>query len=83
MILELLIELRADGSGGDLLTAREAQVLSMLRRGHSTGAIAERLKIAPVTVRRHISGLVHKLGVDDRFALVGTGMVTTPVGDRK
>jgi DNA-binding NarL/FixJ family response regulator len=42
----------------------------MLRRGHSTSAIARRLKIAPVTVRRHISELVHKLGVEDRAALV-------------
>jgi DNA-binding NarL/FixJ family response regulator len=70
MVLELLLELRADGAGGEALTPRESQVLGMLRRGNSTSAIAERLKITPVTVRRHISGLVHKLGVTDRAALI-------------
>jgi DNA-binding NarL/FixJ family response regulator len=70
MVLELLLELRAGGAGGDALTGRESQVLGMLRRGQSTGAIAERLQITPVTVRRHISELVRKLGVSDRSELV-------------
>jgi DNA-binding NarL/FixJ family response regulator len=74
MVLELLLELR--GGGGESLTTRESQVLGMLRRGHSTAAIAERLSIAPVTVRRHISELVHKLGVEDRSALAGTRAVS-------
>lgn len=69
MVLDLLLELRNSGSEG--LTARECQVLGMLRRGHSTAQIALRLQIAPVTVRRHVSELVHKLGVQDRSALVG------------
>jgi two-component system, NarL family, response regulator LiaR len=69
MVLELLLELR--GGGDESLTTRESQVLGMLRRGHSTAAIADRLSIAPVTVRRHISELVHKLGVEDRYALAG------------
>jgi two-component system nitrate/nitrite response regulator NarL len=73
MILELLLELRGGGGGADVLTAREAQVLRMLRRGNTTASIADRLHIAPVTVRRHISELVHKLGVEDRSALTGPG----------
>ena len=71
MVLELLLELRGGGGGADALTARESQVLGMLRRGHKTAEIAERLSIAPVTVRRHISELVRKLGVEDRAALTG------------
>jgi DNA-binding NarL/FixJ family response regulator len=71
MVLELIMELRGGGVGADALTNREAQVLGLLRRGHSTAAIAQRLQIAPVTVRRHVSELVHKLGVEDRTALVG------------
>jgi two-component system nitrate/nitrite response regulator NarL len=70
MVLELLTELRSTGAGGEVLTRREAQVLAMLRRGHTTAAIAERLEITPVTVRRHISVLVHKLGVRNRSELV-------------
>jgi DNA-binding NarL/FixJ family response regulator len=70
MVLELLMELRSNGAGAEVLTGREAQVLGMVRRGHTTAAIAERLEITPVTVRRHISELVHKLGVRDRSELV-------------
>lgn len=70
MVLELLKELRGNGAGAEVLTGREAQVLGMLRRGHTTAAIAERLQITPVTVRRHISELVHKLGVRDRSELI-------------
>jgi DNA-binding NarL/FixJ family response regulator len=51
------------------LTVREAQVLGMLRRGQSTSSIAMRLGISPVTVRRHISTLVKKMGVQDRAGL--------------
>jgi two-component system, NarL family, response regulator LiaR len=70
LVHELLAELR-NGRSPDLdLTGREAQVLGMLRRGHTTATIAERLQIAPVTVRRHISELVHKLGVDSRADLI-------------
>ncbi len=74
LVLELLLELRGRGAGSDVLTGRESQVLGMLRRGHTTAAIAERLEITPVTVRRHISELVHKLGVADRSALVDAGV---------
>lgn len=70
MVIELLSELRGAHSPGDALTGREAQVLGMVRRGHSTAWIADRLQIAPVTVRRHISELVHKLGVESRLELI-------------
>jgi DNA-binding NarL/FixJ family response regulator len=82
MVLELLLELRAGGAGVDALTGRESQVLGMLRRGQTTAAIAERLQITPVTVRRHISELVRKLGVADRSELMsgeGWGWGRTPM----
>jgi DNA-binding NarL/FixJ family response regulator len=69
-VSELLGELRGGQGGGEVLTGREAQVLGMLRRGHSTAWIADRLQIAPVTVRRHVSELVHKLGVESRSDLI-------------
>jgi DNA-binding NarL/FixJ family response regulator len=50
------------------LTDREWQVLQLLGEGCSTGEMARRLRIAEVTVRRHISTLVTKLGVADRDA---------------
>jgi DNA-binding NarL/FixJ family response regulator len=77
MVLELLLEMRNVGSAGGL-SRRESQVLGMLRRGHSTAEIAARIEIAPVTVRRHISELVHKLGVSDRSELVTATGITGP-----
>jgi DNA-binding NarL/FixJ family response regulator len=70
MVGDLARELRAATiSSADGLTPREGQVLAMLRRGQSTAAIADRLGISPVTVRRHISTLVQKIGVEDRASL--------------
>lgn len=73
MVLELMLELRDDGVSDEPLTPRKKQVLRLLRRGHTTSAIALRLGIAPVTVRRHISELVHALGVDHRSTLTRPG----------
>ena len=71
MVLHLLAELRAaEGPAGERLTMREAQVLAMLRRGHSTAVIARGLAISPVTVRRHVSALIRKRSVEDRAALL-------------
>ena len=70
MVVELLTEIRGASIPTTGLTGRESQVLGMVRRGHSTAWIAERLQIAPVTVRRHVSALVHKLGVESRADLV-------------
>jgi DNA-binding NarL/FixJ family response regulator len=50
------------------LTARESEILRMLRSGLRTGEISEILSLSPVTVRRHISAGVAKLGVADRDA---------------
>jgi DNA-binding NarL/FixJ family response regulator len=52
------------------LTARESEILRMLRSGLTTAEISEILALSPVTVRRHISAGVAKLGVADRDAAV-------------
>ena len=52
------------------LTAREWEVLDMLCEGLTTAEIAERLSLSSVTVRRHVSGTVRKLGVGDRAEAV-------------
>jgi DNA-binding NarL/FixJ family response regulator len=52
---------------GDIeLTARESEIMRMLRAGLSTVEIAERLSLSPVTVRRHISAGAAKLGAEGR-----------------
>ena len=48
------------------LTDREWEVLDLLADGCSTAEMARRLRISDVTVRRHVSALVAKLGVRDR-----------------
>jgi DNA-binding NarL/FixJ family response regulator len=52
------------------LTGREWEVLELLCEGLGTGEIAERLFVSPVTVRRHISAIRRKLGVDNREAAI-------------
>jgi DNA-binding NarL/FixJ family response regulator len=54
------------------LTPREWEVGELMREGRSTGEIAERLGVSPVTVRRHVSLLLQKLGVKSRQAAVET-----------
>ena len=52
------------------LTAREFEVLKHLRQGEGTATIAEHLHISEITVRRHISAILHKLGVTDRRSAI-------------
>jgi len=85
MVRELLLELRGNARlAAEGITGREAEVLGMLRRGQSTAQIARRLEISPVTVRRHISQIRHKLGFKDRGDLLLEGRdVTHPSLDRR
>ena len=52
------------------LTEREAEILDLLAEGRSTEEIAQRLFLAPVTVRTHVSAILRKLRVKDREAAV-------------
>jgi DNA-binding NarL/FixJ family response regulator len=60
--------LPVEGGRAVALTTREWEVLTLLRDGHATSEIAQRLTVSAVTVRRHISAILHKLGVPDREA---------------
>jgi DNA-binding NarL/FixJ family response regulator len=50
------------------LSAREWETLELLRVGHSTGVVAERMGISQVTVRRHVFEALRKLKVPNREA---------------
>ena len=52
------------------LTPREWEVGELLRERHSTAEIADRLGVSPVTVRRHVGLLLHKIGAQNREAAV-------------
>jgi DNA-binding NarL/FixJ family response regulator len=58
------------GPSGARLSEREHEVLQLMADGAPTRQIAERLGISAVTVRRHVSALVEKLGVADRAEAV-------------
>jgi DNA-binding NarL/FixJ family response regulator len=56
----------AEHLGDDDLTARELEVLRLIRDGHRNKQIADQLAIAETTVNFHIKNLVDKLGANDR-----------------
>jgi DNA-binding NarL/FixJ family response regulator len=78
LVARLVRELQTHGrrraiageKGGADLTPREWDVLGLMCEGLDTGESAERLVISPVTVRRHVSKILRKLGVEDRDAAV-------------
>lgn len=56
--------------GGPSMTDRELEVLELMTEGLRTSQIAAQLSISEVTVRRHVSSAVAKLGVKDRSAAI-------------
>jgi DNA-binding NarL/FixJ family response regulator len=52
------------------LTAREFEVLERLRKRLRTSEIAADLGISEITVRRHISAVLHKLGTPNRRSAI-------------
>jgi DNA-binding NarL/FixJ family response regulator len=55
-------------AAGVTLTGREGEVLDLMLQGLETGDIAQRLYIAPGTVRTHVAAVLRKLHVSDREA---------------
>jgi DNA-binding NarL/FixJ family response regulator len=74
LVARLVSEFRARRAAGDgqerttlaPLTARQLCVLEHLSNGCSNAEIARRLAISPITVRRHTSSIVARLGVGNR-----------------
>ena len=58
---------------GEPLTAREAEVLSMMAEGAGNKEIAARLKISEHTVKFHVSAVLAKLGAATRTEAVSRG----------
>jgi DNA-binding NarL/FixJ family response regulator len=78
LVVRLIKEIQRLGRGPMLsgsnglveLTPRQWEVLSLTADRLSTTEIAQRLQISPVTVRRHTSVLLRKLGVADKESAV-------------
>ena len=60
---------RGERVPGQVLTAREDEVVKLIAEGHSTKEIASALTISPKTVERHRANILQKLGMRDRTEL--------------
>lgn len=56
------------------LTAREVQVLRLMRAGGTNASIGAELGIGAATVKTHVQHIFDKLGVRDRTSAVATGI---------
>jgi DNA-binding response OmpR family regulator/DNA-binding CsgD family transcriptional regulator len=70
--LFLLVEKTQPGTSQQLtalgLTAREAEILFWVAQGKTSPEIAAIVSAATATVKRHVHHILHKLGVETRFA---------------
>ena len=58
------------GSESHALSAREAEVMSLIADGQTNGQIAARLFLAEKTVKNHVRRIYSKLGVGSRPAAI-------------
>jgi two-component system, NarL family, response regulator len=70
MIQQGMGQFRPEVEEKQYLTQREKEVLTLIAAGRSNPEIATALYIAPGTVRVHVHGILHKLGVENRSQAV-------------
>ena len=56
----------ADHAADDPISSREIEVLRLIVQGNANKQIADKLSIGETTVKNHISGIMSKLGANDR-----------------
>ena len=64
----------AEHAGESGLTEREMEVLRLIAAGNANKEIAAQLSIAEETVKRHVTGILAKLGANDRTHAVTIGL---------
>jgi len=82
-IIRIYVELTSQrftiSSGEEMLTARENQVLELLRKRYSNREMARLLRISESTVKFHVSNVLMKLKAHHRRDLVNTDLCGTSV----
>lgn len=63
-------EPRVELADADVLTAREAEIVSLVAQGLNNTAIADHLVVSPLTVKTHVNRAMTKVGARDRAQLV-------------
>ena len=66
----------AAGGGRLQLTEREREVMTLVASGHQTDDVAQRLFLAPETVKSHVHNALGKLGARTRAHAVAIALVT-------
>jgi NarL family two-component system response regulator LiaR len=67
VVAKLMEEVAAERpEAGELLTAREREVLTLVARGRANKLIALDLGVSEKTVKAHVSNILGKLGLHDR-----------------
>ncbi|GAA4074484.1 LuxR C-terminal-related transcriptional regulator [Nonomuraea soli] len=61
------------GGATTVLTAREREIVALIRRGMSNKAIAEELFISPATAARHVANILTKLNFSSRSQVAAWG----------
>jgi DNA-binding CsgD family transcriptional regulator len=78
---------KAELSALSALSAREAEVMSLIADGQTNGEIAARLFLAEKTVKNHVRRIYSKLGVGSRPAAIAywrdAGRHAHPLGRRR
>jgi NarL family two-component system response regulator LiaR len=65
-VLQEFSRTEPDTPEAETLTDREREVLGLVARGLQDEDIAQKLSISPVTVRTHVSNILHKLHLNNR-----------------
>lgn len=66
---------------GHKLSAREAQVISLVRDGNTNQQIASALELSPLTVKNHVQNILRKLEVANRAQAVAKAVKARLIGD--
>lgn len=70
VVQDYLRRVTSDGSGIEVLTPRQREIVQLVAEGHSTKEIARRLELSVKTVEAHRGEIMNRLGIHDVAGVV-------------